>query len=142
MTETTTLGPGTARQGEDRAPSRRVNITVWVMQVVVATVFFLAGLSKMIFHLEIYDEIGWGTWFQYLTGVLEMVGAIALLIPRLSGIAALAFVGLAVCAVNFHIFVLESSLIPIALLGVCAAIIAYVRRHSTARLLGSVFGRP
>jgi uncharacterized membrane protein YphA (DoxX/SURF4 family) len=143
MTETTALGTRTSTaRAEPRAPGRKANIAVWVLQAVVATVFFLAGLSKMIFPLEIFEHIGWGMWFQYLTGALEMLGAIALLIPRLAGLAALAFVGLALCAVNFHIFVLESSLIPIAILGACAAFIAYYRRHSTARLLGSVFGRP
>jgi putative oxidoreductase len=143
MTGRTAADSHIATAGIDASRAgRKANVAVWTLQFVVASVFFLAGLSKMIFRLEIFDEIGWGMWFQYLTGALEMIGAVALVIPRTAGVAALAFVGLAVCAVNFHIFVLESSMIPIALLGLAAAFIAYYRRHSVAALLGDVLGRP
>lgn len=33
--------------------------------------------------VELFNEIGLGQWFRYLTGGLEVVGAVALLIPRL-----------------------------------------------------------
>lgn len=142
MTGSTAIGSKMrADTAEHAGTGKKTNVALWVLQVLVAGVFFLAGLSKMIFPLEIFHQIGWGMWFQYLTGVLEMVGAVALLIRRTSGVAALAFVGLAICAVNFHVFVLDSSLIPIALLGICAAIIAYGRRHTISALLGDVFGR-
>ncbi|WP_166349371.1 DoxX family protein [Phytoactinopolyspora limicola] len=116
--------------------ARKRNRNLWIIQGITAGSFFIAGLSKLIFHVEIFDQIGWGSWFQYFTGVVQIVGAVALVIPRLSGLAGLAFVGLALCALGFHGPVLDITPIPIMLLGVMAGIIAWGRRDTLSRLFG------
>ncbi len=48
--------------------------------------------------MEYFAAIGWGQWFPYFTGLVDMVGAVLLSVPRLTcyGAAALACsVGLA-----------------------------------------------
>uniref|UniRef100_UPI00211D5EFF DoxX family protein n=1 Tax=Streptomyces sp. t99 TaxID=1828172 RepID=UPI00211D5EFF len=40
-----------------------------------------------------FDAIGWGGWLMYLTGVLELAGAVGLLVPRMVALAALGLVG-------------------------------------------------
>jgi len=41
----------------------------------------------------LFEAIGLGQWLRYLTGTLEVAGAILLLIPRMSGLGALMLAG-------------------------------------------------
>ncbi len=66
-------------------PSRRLNIALWILQGLMAAVFLqvgsfkLAGVKMMVHE---FDMIGVGQWFRYVTGCVEVAGAILLLIPR------------------------------------------------------------
>jgi uncharacterized membrane protein len=67
---------------------------------------------------------------------LEVAGAVGLLVPRLSGLAALGLAGLMVGATATNLFVLgESPWLPIGLLLV-SALIAWGRRSPTKSLAG------
>ncbi len=121
-----------------------VNITLWVVQVLLALFFAFAGINKLVgFQQEVVEafaQIGFGQWFRYLTGVLELAGAIGLLIPRLSGLAALGLAGVMVGAVLTHLFVLPPvalALVP-ALLSVVFGLISWGRWPQTKTLLGKL----
>lgn len=109
--------------------SRRKDRVLWGIQGVVALAFFLTGLSKFLFPIGIYDMIGYGIWYQYLTGVIEVVGAIALMRRRWAGLAGLGFVAFAIVALYHHIVHLPPyySLIPISVLGILSLVIAWGR---------------
>jgi MFS superfamily sulfate permease-like transporter len=63
-----------------------------------------------------------------VTGGLEVLGAIGLLIPAVAGLAAVLLSAIMICAVATHQFVIGGSpIVPIVLL-VAGAIIAIVRR--------------
>ncbi len=84
-----TRGAPTASRG------RAVNIALWVLQVLLALLFAMAGVVKVIGDpaaVEVFATIGIGQWFRYLVGVLEIAGAVGVLVPRLSGLAALGLV--------------------------------------------------
>jgi hypothetical protein len=122
---------------------RGLNITLWVLQVLLA-LFFLVGAAgpKLVgerYAVEIFTEIGAGQWFRYLIGALELAGAIALLIPRLAGLAAICFVGLMVGAVITQVFILDSVLLAVTpgVLGVVFAVIAWGRWPQTRALAAS-----
>jgi len=56
-----------------------------------ALVFLLSGLSKLAgldFATQDFARWGYPPWFMYLTGVIEIAGAIGLLIPRISALTA------------------------------------------------------
>lgn len=118
-----------------RAPS----IALWVLQVLLALQFLVAGFLKVggsPAMVEMFAAIGIGQWFRYLVGALEISGALGLLVPRLSGLAALGLVGLMVGAALTNIFVLGASpLLPLVLL-VVGAVVAWSRRERTGALLG------
>ena len=66
-----------------------------------------------------------------MVGVLEVAGAVGLLIPLLSSLAALRFAAVMVGAAMTNQFLLEESpWLPLALL-VVAAVIAWARRSSS-----------
>lgn len=112
--------------GRGRAPS----IMIWAIQVLLAFVFAMAGLSKVFGDpamVEMFAEIGIGQWFRYVVGVLEISGAAGVLVPRFSGLAALGLVCLMAGAALTNISVLgESPLLPILLL-VASALVVWGR---------------
>lgn len=120
-----------------RSRSRGLNITFWVLQVVLALVFALSAVMKFTAApqaMEVFEAMGTASWLPYVIGPLEVVGAIALLIPRLSGLAAAAFVALMIGAVLTHLIWGGSVVLEIVLL-VLSAVVAYGRRASMSDLL-------
>ncbi|GAA4667487.1 hypothetical protein GCM10023214_71860 [Amycolatopsis dongchuanensis] len=87
--------------------------------------------------MQIFDEIGAGQWFRYLVGVLELAGAIGLVVPALTGLAALGLSALLVGATCTQLFVLGEPLYALtpAALAIVAGVLAYARRESTKSLL-------
>ncbi len=122
------------------APGKALNIVLWVLQIGLAAMFFMAGGSKLggaEKMVGLFDTIGIGQWFRYLTGGLEVLGAVLLLIPRRSGFGAALLVPVMVGAVLTHLAILHNSpAMPLGLL-VLAAFVAWGRR---AQLLEAIRG--
>ena len=107
------------------------------LQVVVAVAFFAAGAAKLAgipVMIQIFDQIGVGQWFRIVTGVVEIVGAFALLYPGIAAIGGLWLGFTMVCAVAIHVFVLHSSPAPAAVLLALNALIVYLRRDELVTL--------
>ena len=71
--------------------SKPMNMVLWTIQIGVAGMFFMAGGSKLSGSeqmVQLFQAIGFGQWFRYLTGFMEVGGAVLLLIPGLSGLGA------------------------------------------------------
>ena len=86
--------------------------------------------------MALFDAIGIGQWFRYLTGALEVLGAVALLVPAFSGAGALVLAGVMAGAVATHVFVVGGSPVNAIVLLVVTAIVAWGRRERTLRLFG------
>ena len=120
-----------------QVPGRGRNVALWGLQVLTAVGVIGAGLATVggaAQPVEIFEQIGAGEWFRYLTGTLEVAGGLGLLIPRLCGLAGLALAALWVGAVATHLFVIGGSPAPAAMFLVLTAVIAYARRGRTAEL--------
>jgi hypothetical protein len=117
---------------------RARNIALWVLQAAAAAMFLMAGFSKLAGAPEtvaMFDVIGIGQWFRYVTGVLEVAGAVLLLVPALAGAGAMLLAAVMVGAVLATVLVVGGSpLLPLVLLAVLA-LIAYARRDRTRRLI-------
>jgi uncharacterized membrane protein YphA (DoxX/SURF4 family) len=120
-----------------------VNIALWVLQILLALQFAMAGLAKVggdPAMVEMFAAIGIGQWFRYAVGALELSGAIGVLVPRISGLAALGLVFLMAGATLTNLFVLhESPFLTIGLL-VVSALVAWGRWPQTRDLIAG-FGR-
>jgi putative oxidoreductase len=90
---------------------RVVNLTLWVLQGLLALVFLYIGAIKFnlngIFWIELFAKIGIGQWFRYFTGALEVICAVLLLIPRTSVIAATVLACTMAGAILTHLFILR-----------------------------------
>ncbi|WP_067571076.1 DoxX family protein [Nocardia acidivorans] len=117
-------------------PGKTRNRVLWTLQILFGLFFILAsGLPKLVGQhdaVEAFRTIGWGEWFRYFTGVVEVSGGIGLLVPRLSGPAAAGLSITTVLASLTQIFLLDApALAPFPLiLAVMFAWIAYERRAS------------
>jgi putative oxidoreductase len=116
-------------------PSRRIG--AWTLQGIVAAAFLAAGAAKLAgvpFMVQLFGQIGIGQWFRVVTGVVEIIGAFALLYPGLASIGGLWLGGTMVGAVATHLFVLHTSPVPAIILGVLNATIVYLRRDELLAL--------
>ncbi len=132
-------GTGTAGQTPSTTATRRrtLGIALWVLQALLALQFAMAGLAKVFGSpamVEMFAIIGIGQWFRYVVGALELAGAVGVLIPWLSGLAALGLVGLMAGATLTNVLVLGTSpLLPIVLL-VVSSMVAWGRWPRTRTL--------
>jgi len=67
----------------------------WILRLAVAGVFLSIGADKFnrdSMWVKLFEQIGFGQWFRYLTGILQITGAVLVTVPRtfLIGIAILA----------------------------------------------------
>lgn len=127
------------------APARRrgrgATVTLWVLQVLAAAIFVFASAPKLLATpqaVEGFEAIGFGVPGMYVIGVLELLGAIGLLIPRLCGLAATAFIGLMVGAVVVTVLTGPALLALPAVTLVLVSGIAWARRDNTAALIASL----
>ncbi len=67
------------------APGKWRTIALWTLRVVLGLVFLAVGATKLTGTgntVEYFAAIGWGQWFRYLTGFLDLAGARLLFAPR------------------------------------------------------------
>ena len=73
-------------------PRRRTSTLLWAAQILLAAFFlFVAVPGKLIGDhgaVQEFAAIGAGQWFRVLVGIIELAGAIGLLVPGLAGLAA------------------------------------------------------
>ncbi len=118
--------------------SRLASIALWGVQLVLAGMFLLAGGSKLAgapAMVALFDGIGVGQWFRYVTGGIEVVSAIALLVPSLAAFGALALVATMIGAVATHLFIVGGSpAVPVLLL-LGSVLVAWTRRDQLSAAL-------
>jgi putative oxidoreductase len=106
------------------------DVLLWTVQVLLATYFvYSAALLFGDGFVGKFTEIGFGQWLRYLTGTLELAGAVGLVIPFLSGLAGLGLAWVMVGAVGTELFLVTNgdAYLP-ALLGGLAVAVAVARR--------------
>jgi putative oxidoreductase len=113
----------------------RVDVVDWVLRVCVAVLFGSVGYEKLFpapgsYWVTLFAEIGFGEWFMYFTGGMQVLGAILVLIPRTAVVGA-ALVGMTMVGAIFcHLVLLDTGIggavFPAGFLGL---VIAAARRR-------------
>ncbi|MFF2619032.1 DoxX family protein [Kitasatospora sp. NPDC058046] len=136
-TATTTTATAAAAAKSSTAVVR----VVWTLRILLALFFALASaLPKMLAlpaATTVFDAIGAGHWFMYLTGLVELAGAVGLLVRRLAGPAATALIVFLAFAFVTQLTAMhgENAGTPFVFM-VPLAVIAWNRRSETAEPLG------
>lgn len=131
-------GPASAATGR----RGRGAVALSVSRYVLALFLGFSGIAKLIAHesaIESFDRMGWSHGAMYVIGGLEAAYAVALLIPVLAGVAAIAFCGLLAGASVVQLTLLDppNAVMP-AVLVVVMVLIARDRRDGTAALVARV----
>jgi putative oxidoreductase len=111
----------------ERTPDRIDLIRTWVPRIAMSLFFLSFGSQKFTdrYWVGVFATIGFGDWFRYLTGSLQIVGAVLLLIPRTALIGA-AMLGVtmvgAMLAWMFFLGSPGSAVIPASILAMLVAI--------------------
>ena len=119
--------------------SAKRRISLRVVRGLVAFAFILAGMLKLIgapMMVTVFEHVGLGQWFRYVTGTIEVGGAILLLSPRFVGAAATLLGCTMVGAIVSHFTVVPGSPVPATILLMVCIVIAWSYRSTTLALLG------
>jgi uncharacterized membrane protein YphA (DoxX/SURF4 family) len=113
-------------------------VTLWLTQIALAAMFLFAGGLKLTgapAMVGVFDAIGIGQWFRYVTGSIEVVSAVALLVPGWAAFGALLLIPTMVGAVITHLFIVGGSPAPAIVLLIGSIAIAWARRDQLASVL-------
>lgn len=127
------------------SPSRRRTIIIWVLTIVTAALFAMAGFFKLSGSEQMvtaFAGFGFPSWFMTFVGLVEVVGAVILLLPA---IAFLGGLGLLVVAGGAFITHLASGdpigmAVPAIVYFVLTAIVTWLRGSNFARTASNIFG--
>jgi putative oxidoreductase len=113
-------------------PRRMVLIALWSLQIGLAVLFLLSGGSKLggaPVMVRVFAAIGVGQWFRYATGIIEVVSAVALLVPALALFGAVLLAFTMVGAIATHLLIIGGSPAPPGVLLVGSLVVAWARRE-------------
>jgi uncharacterized membrane protein YphA (DoxX/SURF4 family) len=89
-----------------------------IVSILLALVFAASGVAKLVslpFEVEAFARWGYPPAFMYLTGVLELAGAVGLLLRPLAALAAFCLAGLMLGALGTHVLHGEWPMFALAL---------------------------
>ncbi len=92
------------------ATGRPLNILLWCIQALLALEFVavssakLTGMQEMV---QLFTAVGFGQWFRYVTGILELAGAVLIMVPRTMSIGAALLATIMLGAIIVHVFILQ-----------------------------------
>lgn len=122
---------------------RAVHVATWTGQVLLGLFFIGVSAPKYLPFFEAppaFAEVGLGMGFIWFVGACELAGGVGLLIPRLSGVAAIGLTGLMVGATVMNLWVLPGAASNAVLSGaliVVFALLAGYRAGYTRALLAT-----
>ena len=121
-------------------PGKALNVALWTQQVLVALALVAAGSGKLLGSADmvaLFGAVGIGQWFRYVTGLLEVLGALLLIVPGKTAFGAVLLACVMAGAVVAHLTVLHTAPTAPFVLFTLTALIAWGRRSQLAGLLGS-----
>jgi putative oxidoreductase len=112
-----------------RSPWKK--ITIRSLQILVALFFLGAGAAKLMDNAEMVAEfarMGFWQWFRYLVGILEVMGAFLLLLPRTAFWGGTLLASMMLICGSLHLFRMGGNPVPAIVLLFITGSIAWLRR--------------
>ena len=137
MTERRDIPNAVRNDGEGATrTSRKLTVTLWIIQVLLAALFLFAGGMKLVLPLEaMKGPVEFPGLFLRFIGVCEVLGGLGLVLPGLlrikTGLTPLAAAGLVIIMIGATVTTMATgpvapALVPLTV-GVLAAFVAYGR---------------
>jgi putative oxidoreductase len=121
------------RFGQEAGSSTRT-IAVAILRVVLGLAFLAIAAVKLTGSLntvQLFADIGWGQWFRYFTGALDLVGGVLVLLPGSAFYGALLLMGTVgfAAVLTFAGRIHDSAVPPLALTALAATVAWLTRRR-------------
>ena len=119
--------------------SRATNIGIWVLRVLLGLAFLffsfmkLSGQPNMVAE---FDIVGLGQWFRYFTGALELVGGLAVLVPRFSVLGAILLLLVDLGAFVAQVAILHMDWIHCVVIAALLGLLIYLQRSALRAFAG------
>lgn len=104
---------------------------LWALKILTAAAFLAAGISKLSgaeMMVEVFEKIGVGQWFRYVTGAIEIVGAASLFLPSKAVYGAGLLAATMIGAILAHLFLIGGNPMPAIVLLVLTLVIVWNHR--------------
>jgi len=113
---------------------------VWGIRLLLALAFGTAGVATLAGApqmVEVFDAVGAGHGFRHVMGGLEIGGVVLLLIPSTGFFGGWLLAAIAMAGVATHLLQIGGSSVPVVLLGLLSAFVAWCLRPAAVAVLGS-----
>jgi putative oxidoreductase len=127
---------------QQSSAGKAANITLWILQILLAAAFLFSALAKLSGQPMMVDEfarLGVGQWFRYFTGGVELCAAALLATPSMASLGALLAVCTMLGAITAHLIRLGGSPAAAIVLLLLGLVIAGGRQQRLIR--SPEFGR-
>ncbi len=67
-------------------------VAIWLLRLMIAGIFIVSALPKLLGQeamIDIFAAIGLGQWLRVVTGLVEGLGSVLILVPAASGMGAI-----------------------------------------------------
>jgi len=109
------------------------------LRILGAAAFLAAGGAKLAgvpMMVEVFDHIGIGQWFRVVTGLIEIAGAVALLVPATAAVGGALLSLMMLVAAGVHLLVIGGSPVPALVLMIVTGAVAGIHRPRRVRAPG------
>jgi putative oxidoreductase len=120
---------------QSRQPRPWVRWTFLMLRLLLAATFVAAGSAKLTgapAMVQIFDAVGIGQWFRILTGVVEISGAILLIVPATVGFGGALMATTMAGAVATHLLRIGGNPAPAIILLLLCSLVLWVRRGNVS----------
>jgi putative oxidoreductase len=119
-------------------PSNVWTVADWILRILLGVAFIAAGAAKLAgapSMVAIFDQIGVGQWFRFVTGGLEVISGVLVLVPRVSVWGALLLASVMTGAVITHLTVIGGNPAPALFLLALTGAVLWLRRGRLAAVV-------
>lgn len=116
--------------------TRTKSVSLWILRILMAALFLFASFMKLAGKPDMvaeFDTIGLGQWFRYLTGGLEVVGGMGILVPSVSVFAAILLLAVDAGAFVAQVAILHMDWIHTIVIGAILGTVIYMQRHQISK---------
>jgi len=103
----------------------------WTLRIVLALAFAAAGAAKLAGAppmIELFDKLGLGQWFRYVTALVEIAGAALIVVPRTALYGAALLAVTMACAIVAHFTIIGPSAVPASILLLLNLVVIYMHK--------------
>lgn len=113
------------------------SIAVWVLHILLTAMFAFQGAGKLLSSpgwVSRFKAWGYPDNFYLVIGIIELICAVLLLIPKLAGFGSLVLIIVMVGASVTHVRLGEAQIMTTLILMALLGVVAYVRRSNFMQL--------